>query len=217
MKVISINVSPPIEVEYKGKIITTGIYKKPVEGPVYTALYNLEGDGQADLKNHGGADKSVYAYSFDHYAYWQEVLGKEDMPYGQFGENLTVSGLDELTSCIGDKLKIGNALFTITQPRVPCFKLGIRLNNKDMPKLFSKAARTGFYLKVLGEGIIHPGDTIETVSRGEHQVSVRSIFQAYFRPADKQGIDVLNRGLLVPELSSDWRQYIQQRLNKNEP
>lgn len=154
MKLVSVNVALPIPVQQGDRTIATGIFKKPVTGPVRVSLSNLEGDGQADLENHGGEYKAVYAYSLDHYDYWRGALNRVDMPYGQFGENLTVSELDEFDSCIGDQLRIGSALFTITQPRVPCFKLGIRLGDEKMPRLFSESARTGFYLRVLRTGVI---------------------------------------------------------------
>ncbi|MBE0620979.1 MAG: MOSC domain-containing protein, partial [Burkholderiales bacterium] len=119
MKLIAISVSLPIEVQHGERLIKTGIFKKPVAGPVRVGTLNLEGDGQADLGNHGGAHKAVYAYALDHYAYWRVALGREEMDYGQFGENLTVSGLDESERCVGDRLQIGSALFAISQPRVP--------------------------------------------------------------------------------------------------
>ncbi|HEX9877936.1 MAG TPA: MOSC domain-containing protein, partial [Gammaproteobacteria bacterium] len=150
------------------------------------------GDGQADLENHGGEYKAVYAYSLDHYDYWRGALNRVDMPYGQFGENLTISGLDEFDSCIGDQLRIGSALFTITQPRVPCFKLGIRLGDEKMPRLFSESARTGFYLRVP-----HRCD------RG---------VEAYVRLGRENMAQTLIQALEVPELSPEWRTHIAERL-----
>lgn len=214
MKLISINVSQPVEVRHGNKTIETGIFKKPVTGPVRVGRYNLEGDGQADLNNHGGEHKAVYAYSLDHYAYWSTLLGLEDMPFGQFGENLTVEGLEESESCIGDQLQLGSALFTITQPRVPCYKLGIRMDDKRMPRLFSESAHTGFYLKVLREGVIEAGDRIEILSRGYGRVPVREIFKAYLKPAGKGAVQTLMRGLEVPELSMEWRKQIEKKLKR---
>lgn len=193
-------------------MIRTGIFKKPVAGRVRVSKYNLEGDGQADLRNHGGEHKAVYAYSLDHYDHWRRVLGREDMPFGQFGENLTVSGLDESESCVGDQLLIGSALFTITQPRVPCYKLGIRLDEETMPRLFSDFGRTGFYLRVLREGEIQAGDTVDVVERGRGLVAIKALFEAYLRPQEKESARTLMRVLEVPELSPEWRAHITKRI-----
>lgn len=214
MKLMSVNISLPIEVRHGERLINTGIFKKPVAGRVRVASANLEGDGQADLVNHGGEHKAVYAYSLDHYDYWRGVLDRDKMDYGQFGENLTVAGLDESESCVGDRLLIGNALFTITQPRVPCFKLGIRLGDDMMPRLFSESARTGFYLRVLREGIIEAGDTVDVVARGYGRVAIRTLFEAYRRHRDKEASRTLARALEVPELSPEWRAQINKRLER---
>ncbi len=217
MKLMSVNVSRPIEVQYRDRPIKTGIFKKPVAGSVRVQRHNLEGDGQADLDNHGGEHKAVYAYSLDHYAYWRGVLNREEMPYGQFGENLTVAGLDESECCIGDQLQIGSALFTITQPRVPCFKLGIRLGNENMPRLFSESARTGFYLRVLREGTIEAGDAVNIVERGYGGVAIMPLFQAYMSRDYKVATPTLARALEVRELSPEWRLQIQKKLERGHP
>ncbi|MBK5103875.1 MAG: MOSC domain-containing protein [Burkholderiales bacterium] len=194
----------------------TGIFKKPVAGPVRAGTYNLEGDGQADLDNHGGLHKAVYAYALDHYAYWRETLGREEMDYGQFGENLTVAGLDESERCVGDRLQIGSALFAITQPRVPCYKLGIRFGDETVPKLFSQSARTGFYLSVLREGVIEAGDAVEVVEHGYRKVAIKPLFEAYMRRGDKDASRILLRALEVPELSPEWRAQIEKRLARDQ-
>jgi len=212
MNLVSINVSRPIDVKHRERLIRTGIFKKPVAGPVRVNSLNLEGDGQADLKNHGGAHKAVYAYSLDHYAYWRSVLKWEHMPYGQFGENLTVSGLDESKSHVGDQLQIGSALFTITQPRVPCFKLGIRLNDENMPKMFSDSKRTGFYLRVLREGEIKSEDTVHVLEHGRGRVAIKALFEAYLKPREGNAVATLRKALEVPELSPEWRAHISKRL-----
>jgi MOSC domain-containing protein YiiM len=216
MNLKSVNVSRPREVQYGDKLITTGIFKQPVTGSVRVRPYNLAGDGQADLNNHGGEHKAVYAYSFDHYPYWRAVLKREEMNYGQFGENLTIAGLDESECCIGDQLQIGSALFTITQPRVPCFKLGIRFGDEKMPKLFSESARTGFYLKVLLEGAVEAGDTVGVVKRGYGNVAIRRLFVAYLNRGDKEASQTLARALEVPELSPEWRTQIERRLARRQ-
>jgi MOSC domain-containing protein YiiM len=216
MQLASVNVSRPVEVRHEGKLINTGIFKMPVTGSVRVKRHNLEGDGQADLDNHGGEHKAVYAYSLDHYAYWQKVLNREEMDCGQFGENLTVAGLDELDSCIGDQLQIGSALFVITQPRVPCFELGIRFADASMPKLFSESARTGFYLRVLSEGSIEAGDAVDLVKRGYGKLPVRALFMAYLKAGDADAARILARALEVPELSPEWRANITKRLERRQ-
>ncbi|MBE0615840.1 MAG: MOSC domain-containing protein [Burkholderiales bacterium] len=210
----SVNVSPPTEVQYGNSLIKTGIFKAAVSGPVRVGRTNLAGDGQADLDNHGGAHKAVYAYSLDHYAYWRALLGRDEMDYGQFGENLTVAGLDESRCCVGDQLEIGSALFAISQPRVPCFKLGIRFGDETVPKLFSESARTGFYLSVLREGEIAAGDPVERVARGRGRVAIKALFEAYMRRGGKDAAGILSRALEVPELSTEWRTQIEKRLER---
>jgi MOSC domain-containing protein YiiM len=218
MKIVSINVSLPIDVEFRGETISTGIFKKPVEGAVIVHRLHLSGDGQADLTVHGGEDKAVYAYSFDHYEYWQRLLKRQPLPHGQFGENLTVAGLDEQTSHIGDRWQIGTAQFAITQPRMPCHKLGVRFGDMEMPKLFSKSERNGVYLKVLREGMITAGDEIKLLERGS-DVTVKEILQAYMDPKSAASRSVYRRVLQAKDLAAEWREKIAARLewrSKNE-
>jgi MOSC domain-containing protein YiiM len=212
MRVVSINVSRPVAVSHDGASVRTGIFKVPVTGPVRVGATNLEGDEQADLTVHGGVSKAVYAYSLDHYPYWQQQLGMESMPHGQFGENLTVAGLDEEVSCVGDHLAIGTACFAITQGRVPCFKLGIRLGNPLMPKLFTQAARSGFYLKVLEPGVIAAGEEVRVVHADPARMPVRVLFQAYMAPQSAGAREVLRRAQDIADLSPSWRQGIAKRL-----
>jgi MOSC domain-containing protein YiiM len=212
MRLISVNVSPPLDVIYGDTTVSTGIFKQPVQGAVAVRRLNLDGDGQADLINHGGESKAVYAYSLDHYDYWREALGRTDLEYGQFGENLTVAGLDESQLCIGDQLRIGDAFFTISQPRVPCFKLGIRFADKRLPKMFAHSLRTGFYLRVAKEGSIAAGDAVEVVGRGAGGLSVRSLFDAYLKPNDREALRLLARAIEIPQLSPEWRGHIGERL-----
>jgi MOSC domain-containing protein YiiM len=211
MKLLSINVSLPLEIDSGGRSVSTGIFKRPVDGPVAVTSLNLDGDRQADLKNHGGEFKAVYAYSYDHYPYWQELLDRGEMPMGQFGENLTIEALNESDSCIGDRLGIGDTLFTITQPRVPCFKLGIRFDNPELPKLFIQSGHTGFYLKVLREGVIEQGDNVELVQRNEESVTVRELFEAYYKHDLSASKVVFERALRVNDLSPEWRKKIELR------
>jgi MOSC domain-containing protein YiiM len=212
MKVLSVNIGAPRDVIHAGKSVQTGIFKSPVTGRVRIQKTNLAGDGQADLKNHGGTNKAVYAYPFEHYAYWQAALQRDSFNYGQFGENLTVLGLDESTCAIGDRLRIGDAVLAITQPRVPCFKLGIRFNNMEMVKAFSKSARTGFYLKVIAEGTVAAGDAIEFEPGAAERIPVKELFQAFFSARTPASNSVLKRALGNPDLSAEWRASIEGRL-----
>lgn len=214
MTLISVNVGKPCEVAHGGTTVSTGIFKRPVNGKVAVHRLNLEGDGQADLVHHGGESKAVYAYSLDHYAWWRDRLGRDDLDPGQFGENFTVAGLDEAELCLGDRLCIGDAQFTVSQPRVPCFKLGLRFGDKQVPKLFAESLRTGVYLRVQREGTVQAGDTVDVVARGRGGLSIRRLFDAYLKPNDRDALKTLACALEVPELSKEWRAHITQRLER---
>jgi MOSC domain-containing protein YiiM len=211
MNLLSVNVSLPIEIESDGRRVSTGIFKRPVDGPVAVTKLNLDGDRQADLKNHGGEFKAVYAYSFDHYPYWQNLLNIVDMPMGQFGENLTIAGLDESKSCIGDHLQIGDAIFAVTQPRVPCFKLGIRFNDPEMPNRFIASGYTGYYLKVIQKGVVEAGDKVDLVRRSDDGVTVRALFESYYKYDPSAGKLVFQKALREIDLSPEWRRKIEAR------
>ena len=167
MKILSVHVGLPRKIEWQGKIVRTSIFKRPVEGPVRVTKLNLDGDQQSDLSVHGGIDKAVYAYPSEHYAYWREELPGADLPWGAFGENLTTEGLSESAVNIGDRFRIGSAKFVVTQPRLPCYKLGVRFDRPDMVKRFFQSHRTGFYLAVLQEGEVAAGNSIEPSGRDE--------------------------------------------------
>lgn len=160
MKVISINVGLPRDVEWRGEVVTTGIFKSPVPGPVAVRTLNLDGDRQADLTVHGGPRKAVYAYPYEHYDYWRRELPDADLGFGAFGENLTIEGLLETDVRVGDTLDIGSARFDVTQIRMPCYKLVVRFDRLDMVRRFTQSGRSGFYLQVTQEGLIHTGDEI---------------------------------------------------------
>jgi len=164
MRVVSIQVGRPREIEWRGKTVRTSIFKEPVSGPVRVGKLNLAGDEQADLSVHGGVDKAVYAYPSEHYAHWRDELPGVELPWGSFGENLTTEGLSETAVRIGDRLSIGSAEFLVTQPRLPCFKLAIRFGRPDMVKRFQRSGRSGFYLAVAREGTISAGDPIQVLS-----------------------------------------------------
>jgi MOSC domain-containing protein YiiM len=177
-RLVSIQVGQPRAVQHMGREVLTGIYKLPVEGPVMVRRLNLDGDRQADLTVHGGVDKAVYCYPSEHYPTWQEELGRE-LPYGTFGENLTVAGLLETNLHIGDVLGIGDALLQISQPRLPCFKLGIKIGDQRFLKRFQESGRSGFYCRVLQEGLIEAGQPIERQESDALQPTVLDIVRQH--------------------------------------
>jgi MOSC domain-containing protein YiiM len=202
MTLISINVGLPREITHGGREVTTGIFKVPVAGPVWLGRLNLTGDGQADLRVHGGEDKAVYLYPFEHYAFWSGELGRSDFSHGQFGENFTTTGLLEEEIFIGDVLRIGVARAQVTQPRSPCFKLGIRMGDENFPARFAAANRTGFYLRVLEEGMVQAGDAIDRVERAAGSMSVRDIFRLRHVGGTRAEYE---RAAQLPGLTDSWR------------
>ena len=210
MKVVSINVGLPREVEWRGKTVRTSIFKEPVPGRVWVERLNVEGDRQSDLTVHGGADKAVYAYPAEHYAFWRENLPGMDLPWGAFGENFTTEGLIEDSVRIGDQLRVGSAEFVVTQPRMPCFKLGIRFGRPDMAKRFLRSGRTGFYLAVALEGEVTASDTVTLIARHDPAISVAAIVGLY--TADAVNQDLLRQASELPALPEGWRDYFRKRL-----
>lgn len=213
MQVISINLAMPRKVSYQGGIVSTGIFKQPTEGAVLVRAKHMEGDGQADLKNHGGLDKAVYAFSNDHYEYWRTALDDTELGPGAFGENLTVSNLDESALCIGDRFSIGDCVLEVSQPRVPCFKLGIALKNTRAPKLFTKSFRTGVYFRVVKQGAIEAGDPLLKVGEAADSVSVESLFRAYFDKAYTDAEVVFVKALKLEQLAAEWREKLEARIH----
>ena len=209
MNLISINIGLPREITHGGQTVTSGIFKAPVAGPVRLGRLNLEGDGQADLRGHGGADKAGYVYPFEHYAFWARELGRKDFSHGQFGENFTTTGLLEDGVCIGDVFEIGEARVQVTQPRTPCFKLGIRMAEENFPARFTAANRTGFYLRVLEEGMIAAGDAIERVEHAAGSMTVREVFHLRHVGGTRAEYE---RATRLPGLSSSWRAAFEKRL-----
>ncbi|MBC1220300.1 MOSC domain-containing protein [Nostoc sp. UCD121] len=212
MQVISVNVGLPREVLWKGKTVTTGIFKEPVEGRVMMQALNLDGDRQADLSVHGGKDKAVYAYPFEHYDYWRRKLPDIDLPWGMFGENFTTVGLLEDDVNIGDCFQIGSAEVMVTQPRMPCYKLGIKFGRADIVKQFLDSRLTGFYFSVLQEGQVGNGDTFELISRDSNNVTIADITRLYARERDD--LELLHRAVKVEALPINWRDYFQQQIKK---
>ena len=204
------SVRRPQDVTWHGRAVTSSIWKTPVEGRVHVSRLNLDGDQQADLTVHGGADKAVYVYPREHYAYWQSELPDLDFPWGAFGENLTIEGLLEDQAQIGDRLRVGSAEFFVTQPRMPCYKLGVRFDRPDMVKRFLQSKRSGFYLAVLREGEVAAGDAIEFTDRQTNGVTITDIVDLY--TADSQNQELLRRAAETPALPEGWKDYFRQRL-----
>ncbi len=210
MKIISINVGLPRDVEWQGKVLKTSIWKNPVAGRIPVSKLNLKGDQQSDLSVHGGADKAVYAYPREHYAYWQNALSDMELPWGAFGENFTIEGILEDQIRVGDRLQIGSAEFIVTQPRMPCFKLGVRFNDMHMVKRFLKSRRTGFYFAVLREGEVGSGDEIHFKERQEGGLTIADIVNLY--TVDSENQELLRRATEQPALPDSWKEYFRKRL-----
>lgn len=201
MNVISVNVGTPRIIPYRDKDVATGIYKDPVAGRVPLRALNLDGDGQADLVAHGGPYKAVYGYPHEHYATWMAEEDRDDYVHGQFGENLTTSGLLEDTAFVGNVYRVGSAMLQITQPRVPCFKLGIRMGDPTFVKRFMQAQRTGFYFRVLEEGDVAAGDAISLERADPQGLSVRAIFNLYYVDQDPA---LLEKAVQIEGLAPGW-------------
>lgn len=210
MKIVSVNVSLPRLVMRNGEPVSTGIFKEPITGRVMMRTLNLDGDRQADLSVHGGPSKAVYVYPAEHYDFWKREFPAMDLPWGMFGENFTTTGLLETEINIGDKFRIAAAEVMVTEPRMPCYKLGIRFGRNDIIKRFLQSERTGFYLAVLKEGEVGPGDEFATIERDSHDVRVVDITRLYAR--EKRNEALLRRAIEVEALPESWRQYFQHRL-----
>lgn len=212
LKVISVNVGLPREVNWNGKTILTGIFKEPVDGPVMLRSLNLDGDRQADLSVHGGVSKAAYAYAVEHYEYWKKALPDMRLPYGMFGENFSTEGLLEDNVNVGDRFQVGEAEVMATEPRLPCYKLGIKFDRADILKKFLASRRTGFYFAVLKEGQVKAGDSIELLSRDANYIAVADIIRLY--AFEKDDLEMLQRVVKLEALSESWRDYFQHHLEK---
>ena len=212
MKVVSVSVGLPCEVESRGKRIRTSIFKAPVAGRVRVSALGLEGDRQSDLSVHGGALRAVCAYPMEHYAFWRGEFPALDYPWGAFGENLTTEGLVEDEAHIGDRYRIGTVEIMVTQPRLPCYKLGTRFNCPDMVRTFLHSGRTGFLFSVLREGEIGAGDAIEQLAVGDQSVTVSEITRLY--AFDDPNRDLLRRASRLEALPEEWREHFRERLSK---
>ena len=178
-RLVSVNVGMPRNVHWRGKTVYTGIWKTPVEGSVMARRLNLDGDGQGDLAGHGGEQRAVLVYQTESYDFWKKYLGRDDLEPGHFGENFTVTGLADNQVCIGDRYRIGSAEFEVTQPRVTCFRVGLRLGQPKMPNLLVSQHRPGFYLRVITEGQVSAGNDIVQTRRGRHELSVANATRSF--------------------------------------
>lgn len=213
MHVVSVNVGLPRTVRWRGRDVSTAIFKEPVEGRISVRRLNLAGDRQADPSVHGGWDKAVYAYPLEHYAYWQEVLGAAELPLGLFGENLTVEGLPlEHELAVGDRLRVGSVELVVTQPRVPCYKLGLRLGRSDIVQSFLVSGRTGYYLAVEAEGDVGAGDRVEVLEHDGARIPVAEVIRIY--ATDREDVEAIERLVALEALPEAWRGYFAKRLRE---
>ena len=212
MKVLSLNVGLPREVTWQGKRVTTGIFKEPIQERVMMRTLNLDGDQQADLTVHGGVSKAVYAYPSEHYNYWRSELPGLDLSWGMFGENFTTEGFLEDAVYIGDRFRIGETEVMVTEPRMPCYKLGIKFGRADIIKRFLASRRTGFYFAVMREGMVGAGDDVELIEREQQEISVADVTRLY--AFDKDDVKSLRRAIQVEALPESWKGYFQHQLEK---
>jgi MOSC domain-containing protein YiiM len=212
MKLISTNVGLPRIVTFNGDPVSTGIFKEPVAGRVMLRTLNLDGDRQADLSVHGGRSKAVYLYPSEHYDYWKRELPGMNLPWGMFGENFTSAGLLESEINIGDRFRVGSAVVIVTEPRMPCYKLGIKFGRSDIVKKFLASGRTGFYFGVWQEGEVGADDSIELIEKADLNVRVSDITRLYTR--EKHNLGLLRRAVQVEALPESWKSYFRQRIAK---
>ena len=212
-RVLSVNVGFPRQVHMDRATVLTSIFKSPVEGRVAVRQHNIEGDRQSDLTVHGGPNKAVYCYPGEHYRFWQEQLPLMELPHGAFGENLTTEGITEDAVSIGDRFRIGSAVLRVTQPRMPCFKLGIRFGRADMVKRFWQSGRSGIYFAVEEEGDVEAGDAIERIAEGPEEISVADVVRLY--RGDETRTELLERALRAP-LSGSWKEELQERRGRRD-
>lgn len=204
-------------VDWNGEPVTTGIFKEPSPGPIMLRTLNLEGDGQADLSVHGGVSKAVYAYPVEHYEFWKQTLPADylpdmNLPYGMFGENFTTEGLFEDAVNVGDRFRIGQAELMVSEPRLPCYKLGIKFGRADIIRKFLQSRRTGFYFAVLKEGEVRAGDEIELLSRDASNIPISDITRLY--AFERDDLATLRRTVQLKALSASWREYFAHQIQK---
>jgi MOSC domain-containing protein YiiM len=216
MKLVSVNTGLPQEVMWHGRAVTTGIFKQPVDGRVALRKLNLDGDRQADLTVHGGEYKAVYAYPIEHYDYWKKEFPDRELPIAIFGENFTTDGLLEQSVHVGDHFSMGSAEVIVTQPRLPCYKLGVRFQSDDMVKRFLASGRSGFYFAVTREGEVGAGDEIKLIARDPNGVAVSEITRLYIaKMYVEDDVSTIQRALQVAALPESWKGYFQERLQSS--
>ncbi len=216
MKVLSVNVGLPRKVIFNGQLVTTAIFKDPVNGPIMLRKLNLDGDRQADLTVHGGVDKAVYSYPAEHYGYWRKQFPNMDIPWGMFGENFTTEGLTEDTVNVGDQFQVGSAKLVASQPRMPCYKLGVRFGTMDIIRRFLVSGRPGIYFRILKEGEVQTGDKIELTKKDKNNVTVKDIVRLYVYRDDTGNIDTMRRATKISALPEGWRHEFQQNIKQLE-
>jgi MOSC domain-containing protein YiiM len=213
MKIFSLNVGLPREVTWHGHVVETGIFKEPVAGRVNLRKLNLDGDRQADLTVHGGEYKAVYCYPLEHYAYWKQELPGRELPMAIFGENFTTEGLLEDSVHLGDRFSVGTAEVVVTQPRLPCYKLGIRFQADDMVKKFLASRRSGFYVAVRREGKVGAGDEIRAIARDSNRVSIADIVRLFVtKKYSSADVELVRRALEVAEFPESWKEEFAERI-----
>ena len=213
-RLLSVSVDLPRDIEWRGRTVHTGIWKEPVQGRRHVTRLNVDGDGQGDLDGHGGEQRAVFVYQIESYRYWEERLGRRDSTHGQFGENFTIEGMPDDEVCIGDRYRIGTALFEVTQPRTTCYRVGIRMNEPQMAALLTSSGRPGFYLRVLEEGEVGAGDPILSIARGPERMTiaeVNALLYSSHHPRDR-----LERALRIPALSAGWRWSFEEQLRSQD-
>src|SRR5437764_6879015 len=212
-RLLSVSVGLPRDIPWQGKTVHTAVWKTPVQGRRVVRRLNIDGDGQGDLVGHGGEHRAVFVYQIDSYRYWQTQLGRSDFSYGQFGENFTVDGLPDGEVCIGDRYRIGSAVFEVTQPRVTCYRVGIRMNEPQMAALLVAHGRPGFYFRVLEEGDVRAGDDVVRIATGPEAMTVAEI-NALLYLAGRHDVEQLRRALRIPALSPGWQGSLQALLDE---
>ncbi len=213
MKLVSLNVARPQLVVYQGTTINTGIFKKPVSGPVELRTLNLDGDRQADLRVHGGPWKAAYAYPSEHYLNWRRELPGVDLPWGMFGENFTTSGLAEDDLHVGDRFQIGSSIVMVRQPRTPCQKLAAKFQRDDILERFLLSGRSGFYFSVEQEGLVEAGDAVELLERNAEGITISEMNRLFVQ--EKYNQDLLRKAIHTAALPEDWREYLAARLDRH--
>ena len=212
MKLISLNVALPRQVNFRGEVVNTGIFKEPIQRRVKLRKLNLDGDKQADLTVHGGIDKAVYSYAKEHYEFWRKDLQDMSLSWGMFGENFTTEGLFEESVNIGDTFQIGTTRVIATQPRMPCYKLGVKFGRMDIIKRFLASGLTGIYFKVLQEGEVGVGDEIKLINRDQNNVTVRDIVRLY--TVNREDVKTMERAVKVKDLPNGWRFHFIEQLGQ---